>query len=174
MALLTILEAPDPRLKVKAEPVETVTDEIRTLLDDMLETMYEAHGVGLAAPQVAVAKRVLVMDCAGKDEDPQPIKLVNPEVIWESDEEICQEEGCLSLPEQYSDVTRPERVKVRFLDETGTERVVEADGLLARCVQHEMDHLEGVLFVDHISALKRKMILRRLQKAKKFKKASGE
>ncbi len=166
MAILPILVAPDPRLKAKAQKVEAVDDDIRTLIDDMLETMYDAPGIGLAAPQVGVLKRVIVLDVAGKDEPPAPMALVNPEVIWESDELSTYEEGCLSLPTHYAEVERPAVVKVRFLDRDGAKQEVEADGLFATCVQHEIDHLDGVLFVDYLSSLKRNIILRKLKKEK--------
>ena len=166
MSILTVIHAPDPRLKVKSAPVTRVDDEIRTLMDDMLETMYVAPGIGLAAPQVGVHKRVLVADLSGKDEDPAPIRMANPELVSTSEETAVYEEGCLSLPEEYAEVTRPARARIRYLDETDTEREIDVDGILATCLQHEMDHLDGVLFVDHISRLKRNIILRRLQKAK--------
>ena len=172
MARLPILVAPDPRLKVKAETVEKVDADIRQLMDDMLETMYDANGIGLAAPQVGVKKRVLVMDIAREGEDPNPIRMANPEIVWASDDEAPHEEGCLSLPQHYADVTRPLAVKVRYLDRDGEVREMDASGLLAVCIQHEMDHLDGVLFVDHISAIKRGMILRKLTKAKKSGKIS--
>lgn len=168
MTVLPIIVAPDPRLKVNAEPVEKVDGEIRQLMDDMLESMHAANGIGLAAPQVGVAKRVLVMDVARPEEDPRPIRMANPEIVWESDDSICVEEGCLSLPDQYAEVVRPERVRVRYLDHENEIRELEADGLLAKCVQHEMDHLDGVLFVDHLSSLKRKIILRKLTKTKRL------
>ncbi len=167
MAKLPIVIAPDPRLKTKAKPVERVDDRVRRLLDDMLETMYDAPGIGLAAPQVGVLERVIVIDVADKDEAPKPMRIVNPEVLWTSEERTTYNEGCLSLPDQYGDVTRPARVKVRYQDETGAAREVEADGLLATCLQHEIDHLDGVLFVDHLSMLKRNMILRKMQKLKR-------
>lgn len=167
MALLPIIVAPDPRLKVKATPVETVDSEVRTLLDDMLETMYAAPGVGLAAPQIGVTRRVIVVDAADRNEPPAPLKLVNPEVIWASDDLSSYEEGCLSVPDHYDDVVRPARVRVRYLDETGTSKELDADGLLAVVLQHEIDHLNGTLFVDHLSSLKRNMILRKLTKGKK-------
>ena len=166
MALLPILTAPDPRLKQKSKPVAAVDDELRRLLDDMLETMYAAPGVGLAAIQVGVPKRALVIDVARDDEPKQPLCLINPEIVWASDEDASYEEGCLSLPDQFADVARPAAVRVRYLDRNGNRKELEAEGLLAVCVQHEMDHLDGVLFVDHISALKRNMILRRLLKQK--------
>ncbi|WP_417822082.1 peptide deformylase [Terasakiella sp.] len=167
MAILDILTAPDPILKKKADLVDDVTDEIRTLLDDMLETMYDAPGIGLAAPQVGVLKRVIVIDVAGDDEEPAPMKMINPEVLWASDETGLYEEGCLSVPKSFSEVERPERVKVKYLDENGTAHEIDADGLLATCVQHEIDHLEGTLFIDHISRIKRSMIMRKLTKMKK-------
>ena len=167
MALLNILIAPDPTLKQKTKPVAAVDDDIRQLMDDMLETMYDAPGIGLAAPQVGVLKQVLVIDVARQDETPAPVRMVNPEIVWVSDTQVSNSEGCLSLPEQYADVTRPDRVKVRYLDETGARQVLEADGLLATCIQHEIDHLSGILFVDHLSALKRNMILRRMAKWKR-------
>jgi peptide deformylase len=167
MAKLDIIVAPDPRLKIKCAPVAKVDASIRKLMDDMLETMYAAPGVGLAAPQVGVAKRVIVVDTAAKGEPPRPYRMANPEIIWASDEDNTYNEGCLSLPEHYADVVRPKAVRVRYLDHENEIREVEADGLLATCIQHEMDHLDGILFVDHISALKRNMILRKLLKAKK-------
>jgi len=167
MALLPILTAPDPRLKKKSTPVGAVDDELRQLMDDMLETMYAAPGIGLAAPQVSVARRIIVVDVARQGEPPQPYRMANPEIVWVSDDDIAYNEGCLSLPEHYADVTRPRAVRVRYLDHENEIRELEAEGLLATCVQHEMDHLDGILFVDHISALKRNMILRKLVKAKK-------
>jgi peptide deformylase len=167
MASLPILIAPDPRLKRPAVPVERVDGEIRRLMDDMLESMYGANGIGLAAPQVGVLKRVIVVDISAPDEPNEPMRLANPEVLWHSDDAVLGEEGCLSLPEQYADVKRPSRIRVRYLDHENEIRELEADGLLAKCIQHEIDHLDGVLFVDHISAVKRNIILRKLGKAKK-------
>lgn len=167
MAILPILTAPDPILKQKAEPVEQVDDAIRTLLDDMLETMYDAPGIGLAAPQVGVLKRVIVVDVASEEDGPQPLKMVNPVVTWESEEIGVYEEGCLSVPKSYSEVERPSEIKVAYLDEQGAEQQLEADGLLATCIQHEIDHLNGTLFIDHISRLKRSLILKKLTKLKK-------
>lgn len=164
---LPILIAPDPVLKARCAPIATVTDAHRKLLDDMLETMYDAPGIGLAAPQVGVKERLLVMDVADKTEEPRPLKLINPEIVWESEEVQSYNEGCLSLPEQYADIVRPAAVKVRYLDETGAAREMEATDLTAVCVQHEIDHLDGVLFVDHLSALKRNTILRKVAKWKK-------
>lgn len=167
MARLPILVAPDPRLKAKAEKVDKVDSEIRQLMDDMLETMHDANGIGLAAPQVGVKKRVLVLDIAKEGEEPNPIRMANPEIIWASEEQELREEGCLSLPEHFAEVTRPKAVRVRYLDHENEVRELDADDLLAVCVQHEMDHLEGTLFVDRISSLKRNMILRKLQKSRR-------
>jgi len=167
MALRPILVAPDPVLKAKAKPVETVDDEMRLLMDDMLETMYEAPGIGLAAPQVGVSKRVIVMDIAREDEPKAPLCMANPELVWVSDEDSVYEEGCLSVPEHYADVVRPAEIRVKYLDRAGKPQELKADGLLATVIQHEMDHLEGILFIDHLSSLKRNMILRKLLKSKK-------
>jgi peptide deformylase len=167
MAVLPIITAPDPRLKIKARPVAAVDDDVRRLMDDMLETMRKAIGIGLAASQVGVAKRVIVLDVARQGEPPQPMMLANPEVLWRSDEMATFSEGCLSLPEHYADVTRPVEIRLRYLDYQNEIREIEASGLLATCIQHEIDHLDGVLFVDHISMVKRGMILRKLAKAKR-------
>jgi len=167
MALLPIIIAPDPRLKQIAAPVARVDDRIRQLMDDLLETMYQAPGVGLAAPQVGVLERVIVVDASANDEDRAPLRMANPELIQASDEDVQYEEGCLSLPEHYADVVRPAWVRVRYLDHENEIRELDAEGLLGTCIQHEMDHLEGILFVDHLSALKRNMILRKLIKTKK-------
>ncbi len=167
MALLQIITAPDPRLKKKAAPVAAVDDDVRRLMDDMLATMYDAPGIGLAAPQVGVSKRVLVIDISNDEDGPQPLLMANPEIVWVSDEDAIYEEGCLSVPEYFGEVERPAAVRVRYLDRENEIRELEADGLLATCVQHEIDHLDGILFVDHLSALKRNMILRKLLKEKK-------
>jgi peptide deformylase len=167
MALLPIIKAPDPRLKIKAKPVARVDAKVRRLMDDMLETMYRAIGVGLAAPQVGAAQRVLVIDVAREGEPPQPMRFANPEIVWHSDDLVTANEGCLSLPEHYADVERPSAIRLRYLDHENEIRELEAKGLLATCLQHEIDHLDGVLFVDHVSALKRGMILRKLAKAKR-------
>lgn len=167
MAFMPIIVAPDPRLKIKAKPVEAVDDSVRQLMDDMLESMYAANGIGLAAPQVGDSRRVIVVD-VGRDEERKPMFLANPQIIGVSDEDRTHEEGCLSLPEHFADVVRPERVRVRYLDRDNEIREIVAEDLLATCIQHEIDHLDGVLFVDHVSALKRNMILRKLQKAKKL------
>jgi len=169
MAILPIIWAPDPRLKVVSTPVEKIDDALRKLMDDMLETMYAEPGIGLSAIQVGVPKRVVVVDVARDDEEPRPMRLVNPEIVWESDEIAAYEEGCLSLPEQFADVERPAAIRVTCLDEHGKAREIEADGILARCLEHELDHLDGILFVDHISAVRRSIILRKLAKQKKAK-----
>jgi peptide deformylase len=167
MAKLDIITAPDPRLKIKAKPVEKVDAKVRRLMDDMLETMYGSIGVGLAAPQVGVAQRVIVIDVAREGEKANPMRMANPEILWRSEEKMVANEGCLSLPEHYADVSRAAEIRFRYLDEQNEIREMEAKGLLATCVQHEIDHLDGVLFVDHVSALKRGMILRKLTKAKR-------
>ena len=169
MAIRTILTAPDPRLKKKSRPVGSVDAEVRRLMDDMLETMYEAPGIGLAAPQLGELKRVIVLDIDREDVKTGPLFMANPEIIEVSDEDLTYEEGCLSVPEHYSDVVRPAKVTVRYLDRDGTQKELACEGLLATCVQHEIDHLDGVLFIDHISSLKRNMILRKLLKARKDK-----
>ena len=173
MAVLPIIIAPDPRLKACCEPVEQVNGEIVKLMDDLLASMYAARGIGLSAPQVGVLKRVIVVDTARREEEPKPLAMANPEVAWVSEEMVGLEEGCLSFPEHYAQVTRPARVGMRYLDRGNTIREIEADGLLARCLFHEMDHLDGVLFVDHLSLLKRSMILRKLVKMKKLEEAGA-
>jgi peptide deformylase len=167
MAIRPIIIAPDPVLKAKAKPVENIDGGIVRLMDDMLETMYKAPGIGLAAPQIGILQRVIVVDVADKDEKPQPFAMANPEILWQSDETSVHNEGCLSLPDHYADVIRPKQVRLRYIDRGGEVRELDADNLLATCVQHEIDHLNGVLFIDHISLLKRNMIMRKLQKAKK-------
>jgi peptide deformylase len=167
MSRLSVLVVPDPRLKRHAEPVARVDDGVRRLMDGMLEAMHGARGIGLAAPQVGVLKRVIIVDASRPEEEPQTYRMANPEILWRSEDEVSGEEGCLSLPEQYGDVIRPARIKVRYLDHQNEIREMETDGLLARCIQHEADHLEGVLFVDYLSLLKRNIILRKLAKAKK-------
>jgi peptide deformylase len=173
MAQLPIIVAPDPRLNQPCEKVTQVDADLVRLMDDMLETMYAAPGIGLAAPQVGVLKRIVVADVSKDPENPKPMQLVNPEIVWHSPELADYEEGCLSLPDHYSQVTRPARVRVRYLDRNGDMQEIEADGLLSTCLQHEIDHLEGVLFVDHISKLKRNVILRKLQKTKKHQSAKA-
>jgi peptide deformylase len=174
MAILPIIVAPDPRLKVKSKPVDKVDARVARLMDDMLETMYAAPGIGLAAPQIGVALRVIVLDCSKEGEPRAPMCFANPEIVWASEERIPYEEGCLSLPEQFADVTRPKQVRVRYLDRENEIRELTADGLLAVCLQHEMDHLEGTLFVDHLSTLRRGMIIKKLQKYRKAKAEQAE
>lgn len=169
MSLLTILTAPDPRLKRLAAPVMAVTDEIRQLMDNMLETMYANDGLGLAATQVGIPQRVVVMDMnAGDEELPAaPLKMANPEILWHSEDMSEMMEGCLSVPEQRAKIQRSSFIKVRYLDENDTPQEMEAEGILATCIQHEIDHLDGILYIDHLSRLKREMILRKLQKLKR-------
>ncbi len=183
MAILEIYETPDARLREISVPVEAVTDAHRTLIADMFETMYDAPGIGLAAIQVGVPERILVIDLQRpadggaepeSEEDAKdramvrdPKVFINPEILWASDEMAVYNEGCLSVPEMYGDVDRPARIKAKWLDETGTEHVADMDGLLATCLQHEMDHLNGVLFIDHLSKLKRDMLLKKLEKARR-------
>ena len=167
MAALPIITAPDPRLKLLAKPVAKVDPRVRRLMDDMLETMYGAIGIGLAAPQVGVAQRVVVIDAARDGDKPNPLRIANPEIIWRSEATAIANEGCLSLPEHYADVSRAAEIRLRYLDHENEIREIAAKGLLATCIQHEIDHLDGLLFVDHISALKRGMILRKLAKAKR-------
>jgi len=168
MAIRKILTAPDPRLREISKPVERVDDELRALMDDMLETMYDAPGIGLAAIQVGVPLRVIVMDLAGDDEEPAPQYFVNPEILDPSEDQAVYQEGCLSVPEFFDDVERPARCRVKFLDYHGEEQILDAEGLLATCIQHEMDHLEGVLFIDHLSRLKRDRVLKKLKKEQRL------
>ena len=165
MAVRRIITLPDSQLRMASSPVAKVDGTVRTILDDMIETMYDAPGIGLAAVQVGVLQRLVVLDTARKDEPPQPLFLVNPEIVQSSAERIIYEEGCLSIPDYYEDVERPERVRIRFQDRNGADCEMDADGLLAIAVQHEIDHLNGVLFVDHISRLKRERVLRKFAKA---------
>jgi peptide deformylase len=168
MAIRPIITVPDPLLKTVSRPVEgPVTDEHRALMDDMLETMYDAPGVGLAAIQIGVPLRIIVMDIEGKDEPRKPRYFVNPEIVWRSEEMKSWEEGCLSVPEIYDEVDRPARVRVRYLDYHGNAVEEEADGLFAVCIQHEMDHLEGIVFLDHLSRLKRDSAIRKVRKAQR-------
>jgi peptide deformylase len=172
MAILPIVEVPDPRLRQISKPVEQVDDEVRTLIADMFETMYDAPGIGLAAIQVGVPKRILVIDLQEPEEEGgEPIKdprvFINPEIVTASDQEVPYNEGCLSIPDQYAEIDRPDRITARWLDEHGKQHEEEIDGLLAVCLQHEMDHLNGVLFIDHLSRLKREMVLKKLAKVRK-------
>jgi peptide deformylase len=166
MSLRHILIHPDPRLKKFCDPVDGVDKSLRALADDMFETMYDAPGVGLAAPQVGVLTRLFVMDCAGKEEAPDPIALVNPEIVWSSEALNVHEEGCLSIPDQYEEVTRPAEVTVRYLDLDGKVQERRFDGLRATCAQHEIDHLNGKLFIDYLSRVKRTMITNKMKKLK--------
>lgn len=167
MTLRDILIIPDSRLRLKSEPVTTFDGELKGLVDDMLETMYEAPGIGLAAIQIGVPKRVVTIDLARKDEPRAPQVLINPEVAWTSEEVSTYEEGCLSIPEYYEEVERPTRVRVTYQDVEGAPREVEASGLLATCLQHEIDHLNGVLFIDHLSRLKRERVMKKFIKQAK-------
>ncbi len=167
MAVRDILIIPDRRLRAKSESVKAVDKSLRALIDDMFETMYAAPGIGLAAIQIGVSKRVVIMDLAKKDEPKQPQVFINPEVVWISEEKATYEEGCLSIPEYYEEVERPKSVKVKFLDLDLKPQEIDADGLLATCLQHEIDHINGVLFIDHISKLKRDMVVKRFKKAAK-------
>jgi peptide deformylase len=169
MALRPILIHPDPRLRKSAAPVEAVDTALRALADDMLETMYDAPGIGLAATQVGVMKQLFVMDCAGKDEAPEPMVIVNPAILWTSEETVVCEEGCLSIPEVYEDVTRAERVRLGWTDLEGAAQEREFDGRWAVCIQHEIDHLHGRLFIDYLGAVRRTMITARMKKLKREK-----
>ena len=167
MALREILVLPDKTLRKISEPVAAVDDDTRRLIEDMFDTMYEAPGIGLAAIQIGVPRRVITMDLAKKDDPKEPAVFINPEIVSSSDETAIYEEGCLSIPDYYEEVERPARVTVRYLDGEGRPREVEADGLLATCLQHEIDHLNGVLFIDHISKLKRDRVMKKYSKAAK-------
>jgi peptide deformylase len=169
MAIRPILTAPDPRLKAVSTDVETVDSAIRALIGDMTDSMYAADGIGLAAVQIGVPKRVLVIDLDQKDGKKNPIAYINPKILWASEELATFEEGCLSVPEIWDDVERPARIKAEYLDRDGKKQILEAEGMLATCLQHEMDHLNGVLFIDHLSRLKRSMAIKKLTKAKKLK-----
>jgi peptide deformylase len=171
MTIRPILTAPDPRLKAVSEPVARVDNETRKLADDLLETMYAADGIGLAAVQVGVPKRMLVMDIAQQQGSREPMVFINPKIVWASEEMAKFEEGCLSVPEIWDDVERPAKIRAEYQDREGKLQTLEADGLLACCLQHEMDHLEGILFLDHLSKLKRSIALRKLAKAKRLKDA---
>ena len=167
MALREILTVPDPVLKQVSAKVDVVDDALRALMDDMLETMYAAPGIGLAAVQIGVPKRVIVMDISREGEDKQPRYFVNPEILWASEETAPYEEGCLSVPEIYDEVERPAHVKLRYLNYQGEQIEEDAEGLFAVCIQHEMDHLEGVLFIDHLSRLKREQAIKKVKKQAK-------
>ena len=164
MALLPILTVPDPLLKTISTPVETVDDDLRRLMDDMLETMYAAPGIGLAAVQVGRPIRLLVMDLAEEGEDPDPQYYINPEITWTSEELATYNEGCLSVPEQYADIDRPAECKITFLDYHGVTQNIHATGLFSTCIQHELDHLNGIVFIDYLSTLKKSMAVRKVKK----------
>jgi peptide deformylase len=167
MALRPIIILPDPKLRLVSKTIARVDDDLRKLIDDMIETMHDAPGVGLAAIQIAEPIRLLVVDTAKKEDPPDPHTFINPEIVWSSEERSTYEEGCLSIPEYYAEVERPASVRVRALDREGKEREVLAEGLLATVLQHEIDHLDGVLFIDHISKLKRDRVIKKFQKAAK-------
>src|ERR1700683_2170057 len=167
MAVREIIKLPDKRLRLKSEPVKRIDAGIRKLVDALFETMYDAPGIGLAAIQIGIPKRVVTMDLSKKEEDHEPQVFINPEVIWKSDETSKYEEGCLSIPEYYEEVERSAKVKVKYLDLEGKAREIEASGLLATCLQHEIDHTDGILFIDHISKLKRDRVIKRFSKAAK-------
>ena len=167
MTIRPLVILPDTRLRVVSEPVPAITDEIRRLAEDMLETMYDAPGVGLAAIQIGVPKRVITMDVSKSETERQPLVLINPEILWSSEEKRTYEEGCLSIPEYYEEVERPDRVRFRYTNLEGESIEQDADGLMATCVQHEIDHLNGVLFLDHLSKLKRDRVITKFKKAAK-------
>jgi len=168
MATRDIVIIPDKRLRLVSEPVKAIDKSVRTLVDDMFETMYAAPGIGLAAIQIGVPQRVVTMDLAKKDDPPAPQVFINPVITWVSEEKSTYDEGCLSIPEYYEEVERPAKVKVKYLDLEGNEHEIEADGLLATCLQHEIDHTNGVLFIDHISKLKRDRVIKKFKKAAKL------
>jgi peptide deformylase len=167
MSVRKILTEPDPFLRQKSVKVDSVNDEIRLLMNDMLETMYAAPGIGLAAIQIGVPKRVIVMDLAKENEEKNPQYFVNPQILTNSNTDASYEEGCLSVPGQFAEISRPDKCKIKFLNYHGEEKILEAEGLLATCIQHEMDHLEGILFIDYLSKLKKSMIIKKLSKHKK-------
>ncbi|MGY8955890.1 MAG: peptide deformylase [Alphaproteobacteria bacterium] len=170
MAKLPIVLAPDPVLKQICQPVDVIDDDVRARLDDMLDTMYAAPGIGLSAPQVADGRRLIVCDVARDGEGPQAYRMINPEITWQSEEQVQAEEGCLSIPDHYGEVSRFREIKVTYLDPEGESQELEANGLLSACLQHEIDHLDGVLFIDYLTPLKRNMILRKMKKLKRQQK----
>ncbi|MBB3460762.1 peptide deformylase [Rhizobium sp. BK377] len=169
MTIKPLIILPDPVLRQVSKPFERVDADLQRLSDDMLETMYDAPGIGLAAIQIGVPRRMLVIDLSKEGEEKQPLVFINPEIVNSSDDRSVYEEGCLSIPDYYAEVERPAKVTVKYLDREGKEQSVEADGLLATCLQHEIDHLNGVLFIDHISRLKREMVIKKFTKAAKSK-----
>jgi len=169
MTIKPLIILPDPLLRQQSKPIETVDQEISRLADDMLETMYDAPGIGLAAIQVGIARRMLVIDLSREDEEKKPVVFINPEILKVSDDVSTYEEGCLSIPDYYAEVERPASITVGYIDRDGKQQTMEADGLLATCLQHEIDHLNGVLFIDHISRLKRDMVIKKFTKAARAK-----
>lgn len=169
MTIKPLIILPDPILRQVSTPIETMDSEVKRLADDMLDTMYDAPGIGLAAIQIGVARRMLVLDVSKDGEDKAPLVFINPEIVTSSDARSVYEEGCLSIPDYYAEVERPATITVKHIDRDGKEQIVEADGLLATCLQHEIDHLNGVLFIDHISKLKREMVIRKFTKAAKMR-----
>jgi len=167
MTVKKILTEPDPFLRQKSQTVEKVDDDMRQLMDDMLDTMYNAQGIGLAAIQIGTPKRVIVIDLLKEKEKKNPLYFVNPEIVWSSKEEATYEEGCLSVPGQFAEIDRPDKCHVKYLDYDGNKRELKAEGLLATCIQHEIDHLEGILFIDYLSKLKKSLIAKKLSKQKK-------
>ncbi|HEX4270703.1 MAG TPA: peptide deformylase [Rhizomicrobium sp.] len=172
MTIRPIITAPDKRLEAVSTDVEKVDSAIRTIVDDMAESMYAADGIGLAAVQIGVPRRIIVIDLDQKDGKRNPRTFINPKILWASEEKAVFEEGCLSVPEIWDDVERPAKIKAEYLDREGKKQILEADGLLATCLQHEMDHLDGVLFIDHLSRLKRSMAIKKLTKAKRLKESA--
>ena len=169
MTIKPLIILPDPILRQVSTPIETMDSEVKRLADDMLDTMYDAPGIGLAAIQIGVARRMLVLDVSKDGEDKAPLVFINPEIVTSSDARSVYEEGCLSIPDYYAEVERPATITVKHIDRDGKEQIVEADGLLATCLQHEIDHLNGVLFIDYISKLKREMVIRKFTKAAKMR-----
>ncbi|MEX3011268.1 peptide deformylase [Hoeflea sp. TYP-13] len=167
MTIKPLVLLPDPILRAESDPIERVDEDLKKLADDMLETMYDAPGIGLAAIQVGIPRRLLVIDCSKEEEENAPLVFINPKIVASSEERSTYEEGCLSIPDYYAEVERPAQVTVDYLDREGKEQQIEADGLLATCLQHEIDHLNGVLFIDHISKLKRNMVIKKFTKLAK-------
>ena len=167
MTIKRILTEPDPFLRQKSKVVEKVDDEIRRLMDDMLDTMYSAQGIGLAAIQIGIPKRIIVIDLLKEKEKKNPLYFINPEIIWSSKEDATYEEGCLSVPGQFAEIDRPDKCHIKYLDYNGIKKELKAEGLLATCIQHEIDHLEGILFIDYLSKLKKSLITKKLSKQKK-------
>ena len=166
MAIKTILTEPNKILRQISNPVDYVGEEEQKLMDDMLETMYAAPGIGLAAIQIGIPKRIIIMDISREKENKNPLHFINPEIVWKADEDIIYEEGCLSVPNQFAEINRPKKCHVKYLDYFGQPQLLKAEGLLATCIQHEIDHLEGILFIDYLSKLKKTMIIKKLSKQK--------